>query len=75
MEFSAATGSDVVVIVSGDACTVRPVLPVMLLSVAVIVLLPAPTAVARPVLLMVAVEIFDEVQETWPEMSWVVVSE
>jgi hypothetical protein len=59
------------VIVSGAACTVRVVLPVILLSVAVIVLLPALTPVARPALLMVAAEVLEEAQETWLVMFWV----
>ena len=52
--------SDVVVIASG-ACTARVVVPATPLNVAVIVLLPAFTAVAKAALVMVATLVLDEV--------------
>ena len=45
--------------------TVRVVLPEIVPEVAVMVAAPAATAVARPLLLMVATDVFDELQVTW----------
>ena len=45
--------------------TVRVVLPEIVPEVAVMVVVPAATAAARPLLLMVATDVFDEVQVTW----------
>ena len=55
--------------------TVRVVLPEILPEVAVTVVVPAATAVARPALLTVATDGFDEVQVTWEVRSWVDESE
>jgi hypothetical protein len=44
--------------------TVRVVLPDVLPEVAVMLAVPAAMAVVRPVLLMVATEVFDELQMT-----------
>ena len=49
--------------------TVRSVLPEMLPEMAVMMDVPAATAVARPLLSTVATDIFDEVQVTWVVMS------
>ena len=56
------SASDCVAIVSGVACTVRVVLPVIPFIVAEMVVLPVLAAVARPVLLMVATFVFDDAQ-------------
>jgi hypothetical protein len=45
--------------------TVRVVLPEVVPEVAVMVAVPAATAVATPLLLMVATDVFDELQVTW----------
>jgi hypothetical protein len=55
--------------------TVRVTLPEMLPRVAEMVVLPAATGVARPLLLTVAIDIFDELQVTWVVISWLVPSE
>jgi hypothetical protein len=55
--------------------TVRVVLPEILPEVAVIVVVPAATAVARPLLLTVATDVLDELQATWVVISWLVPSE
>ena len=55
--------------------TVRVVFPEILPEVAVMVEVPAATAVARPLLLTVAIDVFDELQVTWVVISWVVPSE
>ena len=48
------------------AVTVRVVVPTIPLKVAVMVVVPAPMAVARPVLLMVATDVLDDDQVAWP---------
>ena len=55
--------------------TVRVVLPDIVPEVAVIVAVPAETAVARPLLLTVAIDVLDELQVTDTLISWVVPSE
>jgi hypothetical protein len=56
-------GNDAVVMASGGACTVSSVLPVIPLRVTEIVLVPALTPVAHPVLApIVATALFDEDQ-------------
>ena len=55
--------------------TVRAVLPEILPEVAVMVAVPAETHVARPLLLIVATDVFDEVQVTCMLTSWLVPSE
>ena len=55
--------------------TVRVVLPEIVPEVAVIVVVPAVPAVARPLLLMDAVDVLDELQVTDADISWVVPSE
>ena len=50
---------------SAAAVTVNTVEPVIPLSVALIVEVPAPTAVASPVLEIVATEVVAEAQVTW----------
>jgi hypothetical protein len=62
---------DVVVIVSGGICTVRVVLPATPLKVADMVAVPGPTAVASPVLFMVAIAVFEEDHVTWLVRFWV----
>jgi hypothetical protein len=49
----------------GGALTVNVVLLVTLASAAAIVVLPAETAVAKPLALMVANVVFDDVHATW----------
>jgi hypothetical protein len=51
------------------------VLSEILPEVAVMVVVPAATAVARPLLLTVATDGFDELQVTWGVISWLVPSE
>jgi hypothetical protein len=58
-------GSAVVVIVSGPAATVSPVLPLTDPSVAEIVVVPVATAVARPPAATVATAVFDDAKVTW----------
>jgi hypothetical protein len=67
-------GRDVVEIVRG-VTTVRVVLPVTPLKVAEMVVLPALTPVARPALVMVAMLVLDDAQDTWLVMFWVLLSE
>ena len=55
--------------------TVRVVLPRYSREVAVMVAVPAATAVARPLLLTVATDVLDELQVTCVVISWVVPSE
>jgi hypothetical protein len=55
--------------------TVRIVFPEILPEVAVTVAVPTATAVARPLLLIVATEVFDEFQVTCVVISWFVPSE
>jgi hypothetical protein len=55
--------------------TVRVVLPEILPEAAVIVAVPAVTAVARPLLFTVATEVLDELQVTCVVISWLVPSE
>ena len=57
-------GSDAVVIVKGTACTVRAVVPLTAPSVAVMVLWPAATPVARPAVI-VAMAVFEDAHVTW----------
>jgi len=54
---------------------VRVVLPEIIPELAVMVALPAATAVARPVLLTIATEVFDELQVTCVVILWLVPSE
>ena len=67
-------GSNVVVIVSGAACTVNVVLPLTPLAVAEIVLVPALEPVASPALLMVATLVLVEAHATCPVMFCVLPS-
>ena len=55
--------------------TVRAALPETIPEVAVMIVAPAATAVARPLLLTVATNVFDEVQITCVVISWLVPSE
>ena len=55
--------------------TVRSVFPEMLPELAVMADVPTATAVARPMLLTVAADIFDDLQITWVVISWLVPSE
>jgi hypothetical protein len=55
--------------------TVKVVLPKILPEVAVMVAVPAERAVARPVLLTIATDVFDERQATCVVISWLVASE
>jgi len=55
--------------------TVRVVFPEMLPKVTVMVVVPAETAVARPLILTVATDMLEEVQPTWVLISWLVPSE
>ena len=55
--------------------TVRVVLPEILPKLAIMVVLPAATAVARPLLLTVATDGFEELQVTCEVKSFVVPSE
>ena len=59
--------------VGGD--TVNVVLPVIPLSVAEMLVLPALTAVASPALVMVATPVFEEAQVAEPVRFWVLPSE
>ena len=59
----------------GAAVTVRVVLPWTLPEVARMVTEPVALAVARPLLLMVALDVLDELQVTWAVISRVVPSE
>ena len=54
---------------------VRVVLPEIIPELAVMVALPAATAVARPALLTIATEVFDELQVTCVVILWLVPSE
>ena len=60
---------------SAAAVTVSTVEPVMPLSVALIVEVPVPTAVAKPAVEMVATEVVAEAQVTWLVRFWVELSE
>ena len=64
-------GKEVVVIDSGVACTVRVVLPVTVPNIAEMVVLPAFTAVATPLLLIVATLVLEDVHATWLVRFWV----
>jgi hypothetical protein len=55
--------------------TVRVVFPETLPKVAVIVVVPTETPVARPLLFTVAADVLDELQTTWVVMLWLVPSE
>ncbi len=55
--------------------TVKVVFPEILSEVAVMVVVPAATAVARPLLFIVATDVSDELQATWVVRSWLVPSE
>ena len=59
------------VILSGVVWTVRVVLPVTVPSVAEMVVVPALTAVARPLLLIVATLVLEDVHATWLVRFWV----
>jgi len=59
----------------GTELTVRVVLPEILPEVAVMIVVPAATAVARPLLLTLATDVLDEPQVTWEVISWLVPSE
>jgi len=54
---------------------VRTVFPEMSPKVAVMMDVPTATAVARPMLLTVATDVFDDLQVTWVVISWLVPSE
>ena len=54
---------------------VRVVLPEIIPELAVMVALPAATAVARPLLLTIATDVFDELQVTCVVILWLVPSE
>jgi len=51
------------------------VFPEIVPEVAVMVVTPVARAVARPLLLTVAIDVFDELQVTWVVISWLVPSE
>jgi hypothetical protein len=70
-----ASGSDVVVMVSGAACTVSIVLPLTPPKVAEMVVLPALAPVANPPVSMVATVVLEEAQVTWLVRSCVELSE
>jgi hypothetical protein len=55
--------------------TVKVVLPKVLPEEAEMIVAPAARAVARPLPLMVATDVFEEPQETWVVISWFVPSE
>jgi hypothetical protein len=55
--------------------TVRVANPVIPCKPAPMLAVPVATAVARPLPLMVATDVFDEPQETWAVISWFVPSE
>jgi hypothetical protein len=55
--------------------TVRVVVPEVLPEIAVMVAVPTATAVAKPLLLTVAIDGLDELQVTCVVMSWLVPSE
>ena len=55
--------------------TVKAVLPKILPEAAEMIAAPAATAVARPLLLMVATDVFDERQMTCVVIIWLVPSE
>jgi hypothetical protein len=57
------------------ACTVSRVLPTTPASAAVRVVVPAETAVAKPLALMVAAVVLDEVQVAWLVKFFVLRSE
>ena len=57
------------------AVMVRVAVPVLPLKAAVMVAVPAATPVARPLLLIVATSVFDELQITCVLISWLVPSE
>jgi hypothetical protein len=65
----------VVVMMSGATCTVSVVLPETLPCVALMVVLPAATAVARPAALMIATPLLEEAQLTWLVMFCALPSE
>jgi hypothetical protein len=67
-------GKLAVVITSVAGCTVSFVLLVIEPRAAAMVEPPPETPVAIPAALMVATEVFDEDQVTWPVMFWVVLS-
>jgi len=67
-------GNDVVLIVT-VACTVKLALPETEPLVAVIVVVPAATAVASPDAFMVATAVFEDDHVTWLVMFWVLLSE
>jgi hypothetical protein len=54
---------------------VRVVLPEILPEVAVMVAVPAEKAVARPLILTIATDVFDELQVTCVVILWLVPSE
>ena len=61
--------------VSGATWTVRVVLPLTPLSPAEMVVVPADTAVAKPLALIVATPVLDDVQVTWLVRFCVLLSE
>jgi hypothetical protein len=71
----APPGKDCVVIVSGLACTVSVVLPVIPFSVAEMVVLPGLAPKVRPILLIAAAFVFDEAQLVCPVRLSVLPSE
>jgi hypothetical protein len=54
--------------------TVRVVVPDIFPEAAVMVVLPAATPVARPLVLTVATDALNELQITWAVISWLVPS-
>ena len=63
-------------VMASGVCTVSSLLPVIPLSVAETVLVPALTPVANPVAAsIVATAVLDEDQTTWLVMFWVLLSE
>jgi hypothetical protein len=68
-------GSELVVIAKGALCTVSVVFPITPDCCPVIVVLPADAPVARPLALMVATAVFEELQVTWLVIFCVLPSE
>ena len=64
--FSTAFGKELVVIESGAGFTVSVVMPVTPDNAAVMVVVPADVPEASPAELIVATDVLDDVQVTWP---------
>ena len=67
--------SDVVLIANGATWTVSVALPFTPLSAAEMVVTPTETALAKPLALIVATSVLDDVHVTWLVMFWVLLSE